>query len=107
MVCGEEQAEQHQRWLEKRNRGLSVMAGEATKLCFAPMSRPSMFYRHQKKDVDGRDKPGHDGEDALLTGRRPMEINDNTEPEDVITGRGDEALLRADVPVIHVLPPSA
>jgi hypothetical protein len=35
--------------------------------------------------------PGHDG-------------LDNTEPEKVvITGRGDEALLRADVPVIHVL----
>jgi hypothetical protein len=38
-----------------------------------------------------RDKPGHDG-------------LDNTEPEKVvITGRGDDALLRADVPVIHVL----
>jgi hypothetical protein len=48
--------------------------GKATKLCFAPMSRPSTSLLHQyirrsfqsgfasrrPKDVDARDKPGHD-----------------------------------------------
>jgi hypothetical protein len=37
--------------------------GEATKLCFAPMSRPSTsFFGQQSQDVDHRDKPGDDEE---------------------------------------------
>src|SRR3954452_8827827 len=34
---------------------------EATKLCFAPTSRPSTFFSVTGQDVDARDKPGHDG----------------------------------------------
>jgi hypothetical protein len=33
---------------------------EATKLCFAPTSRPSTFFSVTTQDVDARDKPGHD-----------------------------------------------
>src|SRR3954447_13395724 len=42
---------------------------EATKLCFAPMSRPSTSFSciRDGKDVDARDKPGHD-EDGVAGG---------------------------------------
>ena len=36
--------------------------GETTKLCFAPMSRASTSYFFRAKNVDGRDKPGHDAD---------------------------------------------
>src|SRR5437764_10876938 len=34
--------------------------GEARKLCFAPISRPSTSYFYRVKNVDHRDKPGDD-----------------------------------------------
>ena len=37
------------------------MAGRATKLCFAPTSRPSTSFVAASKDVDARHKAGHDG----------------------------------------------
>ena len=42
----------------------SSCPGEATNLCFAPMSRVSTSLARQKQDVDGRDKPGHDGNEG-------------------------------------------
>jgi len=49
--------------------------GEATKLYFAPMSRPSTrFSAHCDKDVDARHKAGHD--DLCRCGREKFDNNE-------------------------------
>src|SRR3954447_16442428 len=55
----------------------------------------------ESKDVDARHKAGHDGagQRASMTARYFALVF----PPIVMAGRGDEALLRADVPAIHVL----
>jgi hypothetical protein len=47
---------------------------EATKLCFAPTSRPSTFFSVTTQDVDARDKPGHDGGASTARRRRIPDI---------------------------------
>ena len=72
--------------------------GEATKLCFAPMSRPSTCFCAASKDVDTRHKAGHDGDGAVRRLRscsHPFSARMKRRSSNVVvTGRGDEACWR-------------
>src|SRR3954468_20082006 len=86
----------------------SSWSGEATKLRFAPTSRPWFVMAGlvpaihvlgaASKCVDTRHKAGHDGVEGVVT--RSAFTRVGSLPCSVMAGRGDDASLRADVPAV-------